>query len=187
MNLAANRTIDLVLRALQVLLTIVVIGTGAYAISEYQGHTVHKTYWFGSFDEYEGVPAAWTFLMFCAGWTILGVIFLLIVGRSSADGKWIGYTCAGVEAVAMLSWLAGFIATAVNLGSTTCPAEEHHCGSIAAATAVGAVEWLLFVYTTYTVVMAIFYRPRGGKTSRRRTSRSQTSMPNSSIPMTSKA
>jgi hypothetical protein len=94
--------------------------------------------------------------MFCAGWTFLGVIFLLIARVRFADQILIGYIRVAVEAVALLSWLAGFIAVAVNIGSNACPAEENGCGSLKAATAFGALEWLLFVITTTLTIQLVF-------------------------------
>lgn len=101
--------------------------------------------------------------MFCAAWTILGVIFLLILaGISFADHTFIGYICVAVEAVALLSWLAGFIAVAVNIGSNV--ACHNSCGLLTAATVFGALEWLLFVITTVLTVKLVF-STRGSKTS----------------------
>jgi Membrane-associating domain len=122
----------------------------------FRGHTVYEYAWFGNFYAYEGVPDAWSFLMFCAAWTFLGVIFLLIAGIRFADHALIGYIRVAVEAVALLSWLAGFIAVAVNIGSDACPAEENHCRSIEAATVFGALEWLLFVITTTLTIKLVF-------------------------------
>ena len=131
----------------------------------FRGHTVYDHYEFGNFTYYDGVPDAWGFLMFCAGWTLLGVIFLLITGISFADHALIGYIRVAVEAVALLSWLAGFIAVAINIGSNTCPPEENGCGSLKAATVFGALEWLLFVITTIMTVKLVFNSTRRPRTS----------------------
>jgi hypothetical protein len=98
--------------------------------------------------------------LFCAGWTFLGVIFLFITGNRSADHTLIGYIRVAVEAVALLSWLAGFIAVAVNIGTNACPAEENGCGTLTAATVLGALEWLLFVITTILTSKLVFSSPR---------------------------
>ncbi|KAK9428563.1 membrane-associating domain-containing protein [Lipomyces doorenjongii] len=126
MNIAANRTVDFALRALQLIFAIIVMGTDGYAIHVFRGHTVHEYFEFGNFYDYYGVPDAWGFLMFCAAWTFLGVIFLLIAGISFADHALIGYIRVAVEAVALLSWLAGFIAVAVNIGSNHSPAKDFY-------------------------------------------------------------
>jgi hypothetical protein len=131
----------------------------------FRGYTVYEHFEFGNFYDYYGIPDAWGFLMFCAVWTFLGVIFLLIAGISFADHVLIGYICIAVEAVALLSWLAGFIAVAVNIGSNACPAEENRCGSLKAATVFGAFEWLLFVITTTLTIMLVINSTRRPKTS----------------------
>lgn len=122
----------------------------------FHGHVVYEHFIFGNFYAYYGVPDAWGFLMFCAGWTFLGVIFLLLAEINFTNHTLIGYIRVTVEAVALLSWLAGFIAVAVNIGSNACPAEEHHCGSLKAATVFGALEWLLFVITTTLTSKLVF-------------------------------
>jgi hypothetical protein len=135
------------------------------AIHVFRGHTVYEQFEYGNFYDYYGVPNAWGFLLFCSGWTLLGIIFLLIAGLSFADHAWIGYIRVSVEAVAFLSWLAGFIAVAVDIGSHICPAEENHCGSIKAATVFGALEWLLFMITTIRTVKLVFDGTRRPRTS----------------------
>lgn len=69
-----------------------------------------------------------------------------------------------VEAVAFFSWLAGFIAVAVNIGSHECPAEENRCGLLKAATVFGALEWLLFSITTIITTKLVFNGNRWPKT-----------------------
>ncbi|KAF7552280.1 hypothetical protein G7Z17_g4435 [Cylindrodendrum hubeiense] len=168
MNIAASRKVNFALRALQFIFAIIVMGTDGYAIHVFRGHTVYEQFEFGNFYDYYGVPDAWGFLMFCAAWTFLGVIFLLIAGISFADHAVIGYIRVAVEAVALLSWLAGFIAVAVEIGSNTCPAEENSCGILKAATVFGALEWLLFVITTILTIKLVFSstrRPSNSKTS----------------------
>ncbi|KAK5084909.1 hypothetical protein LTR70_006402 [Exophiala xenobiotica] len=164
-NLAANRTIDFILRALQLIFAIIVMETDGYAIHVFHGHTVYEHFEFGDFYNYYGVPDAWGFLMFCAAWTLLGVIFLLIAGISFADHALIGYIRVAVDVVALLPWLAGFIAVDVNIGSNECPAEENGCGSLKAAAVFGALEWLLFVITTIMTIKLVFNSTRRPRTS----------------------
>ena len=131
----------------------------------FRGRTIYEHFTFGDRYLYYGVPNAWGFLMFCAGWTFLGVIFRLIAGISSADHALIGYIRIAVESVALLSWLAGFVAVAANVGTNQCPIEENRCGSIKAATVFGALEWLLFVVTTILTIKLVFNSTRRPKTS----------------------
>lgn len=94
--------------------------------------------------------------MFCAGWTFLGVFFFLIARVRYADHVLVSYFRLAVEAIAFLSWLAGFIAVAVNIGSNQCPAEENGCGPLIAATVFGALEWLLFLFTMIITLNLVF-------------------------------
>ncbi|KPM42156.1 hypothetical protein AK830_g4431 [Neonectria ditissima] len=163
--MAASKAGNLALRALQLIFAIIVMGTDGYAIHVFRGHTEYEHFEFGNYYNYYGVPDAWGFLMFCAGWTVLGVIFLLVARNRFADHVLIGYIRVAVEAVALLSWLAGFIAVAVNIGSSACPIEESGCGSLKAATVFGALEWLLFVITTILTTRIVFNSIRQPKNS----------------------
>ncbi|KAH8680717.1 membrane-associating domain-containing protein [Xylariales sp. PMI_506] len=129
-GITPNRTVGFALRALQVIFAVIIMGTDGYAIHLFHGHTDFVSDPFGGFYAYAGVPNAWGFLLFCAGWTFLAVIFHLVAGNRFPDHTLIGYVRVGVDAVAVLSWLAGFIAVAINIGSNSCPAEEHGCGPI---------------------------------------------------------
>ena len=129
------------------------------------GHTVYVHFEFGNFYDYYGVPDAWGFLMFCAGWTVLIVIFHFIAIIIFADRALIGYIRIAVESVAVLSWLAGFIAVAVQISTDTCSAGKSSCGSLKAATVFGAFEWLLFIVTAALTVMLVFNSSRKQRTS----------------------
>ncbi|KAJ5712801.1 hypothetical protein N7493_009269 [Penicillium malachiteum] len=149
-----------VARALQLTFAIIVMGTDGYAIHVYRGHTAYVQFDYGNFYAYMGVPDAWGFLMFCAGWTFLDVIFVTIAGLRFGHSKLIGYICIATEAIALLSWLAGFIAVAINIGSNECPAEENGCGLLKAATVFGALEWLLLMVTTMPTIKFVFKSTR---------------------------
>lgn len=134
----------------------------------FRGHTVYEHFDYGNFYDYFGVPDAWGFLMFCAGWTVLIVIFHFIAGISFADRSLIGYIRVAVEAVAVLSWLAGFIAVAIQISTDTCSVGKNSCGPLKAATVFGAFEWLLFMVTAAQTVMLVFssFRKPGTCTTR---------------------
>ena len=76
------------------------------------------------------------------------VIVSLITGTNFPDHVLLGYAGVGVEAVALLSWLAGFIAVAVSAGTDICPAGNKSCVPLKGAAIFGAFEWLLFVIST---------------------------------------
>lgn len=133
----------------------------------FRGHTVYEHFDYGNFYDYYGVPNAWGFLMFCAAWTVLIVIFHLIAGIRFADRALVGYIRVAVEAVAVLSWLAGFISVAVQISTDTCSAGKSSCGPLKAATVFGAFEWLLFMVTAALTVMLVFDSSRKPRTSTR--------------------
>ncbi|KAJ5380614.1 uncharacterized protein N7496_003042 [Penicillium cataractarum] len=149
-----NATIGYALRALQAIFAIIVMGTDGYAIHMFRGHTVYEHFVFGNFYDYEGVPDGWSFLIFCAGWTVLIIIFHPIA-VCFLDCLLIRYIRAAVEAVAVLSWLAGFIAVAVQISADTCANGKDSCGVLIAATVLGALEWLLFMVTAAQTVMLV--------------------------------
>jgi hypothetical protein len=108
----------------------------------------------GRFEGYFGVTNAWGFLIFCAGWTVLVVVFQLIADRALLDRAYIGYIRVAVEMVALLSWFAGWIAVAVDIGTGACAKGYVSCGALKAATVFGAMDWLLFVFTAFFAVLA---------------------------------
>lgn len=132
----------------------------------FRGHTDYVHFEFGNFYAYYGVPNAWGFLLFCASWTVLIIIFHLIAETSFADRALIGYIRVAVEAVAVLSWLAGFIAVAVQIATDTCSTGKSSCGLLKVATVFGAFEWLLFMITAaQTVILVLSSRkPRTSMT-----------------------
>jgi hypothetical protein len=103
--------------------------------------------------------------MFCAVWTILVVIFQLIARIAFADRALIDYLCVVFEIVAFLSWFAGWIAVAVDVGKKACPEEYMSCGALKAATVFGAVEWLLFIVTATLAVSVAMESRRKLRTS----------------------
>ena len=75
----------------------------------FRGHTVYEHFKFGNFYDYYGVPDAWGFLLFCAAWTFLGVIFLLITGISFANHALIATVFGALE------WLLFVITTILTI------------------------------------------------------------------------
>lgn len=169
--------LNLALRALQVIFAIVIMGTDGYgtsngcrqffqrmhesdshlAINVYRGYTSFVDTTQGGFEVYFGVPNAWGFLMFCAGWTVLVVMFCYVSEKVLMDYLWVGYIRIAVEAIALLSWFAGWIAVAVNIGTGACADNYVSCGALKAATVFGAFEWLLFMATAFFTVSWFFY------------------------------
>lgn len=119
----------------------------------------------GDFYAYAGVPNAWGFLMFCAGWTILVVIFQTVARDCFADRALIGHVRVAVEVVALLSWFAGWIAVAVNVGTEACPQGYTSCGALKATAVFGAIEWLLFMVTAALAILLFLNGKRQPRTS----------------------
>jgi len=130
----------------------------------YRGHSSIAHTPTGDFEVYAGVPNAWGFLMFCAAWTFLVVIFQLIAGNAFSNRAHIGYVCVAVEAIAFLSWFTGWIAVAANIGTEACPEGYISCGTLKAAAVFGAVEWLLFIVTTTVAFSLVLESKRQSRT-----------------------
>lgn len=126
----------------------------------YRGYSSYIHTPAGDFYTYAGVPNAWGFLLFCAVWTILVVIFQLVTGNAFADRAWIGRIRVAVEVVALLSWFAGWIAVAANIGTEACSEGYVSCGALKAATVFGALEWLLFMVTATLAISLVLNSKR---------------------------
>nr|QCC62993.1 MARVEL domain containing protein [Phoma sp.] len=164
--MAENRTLNLALRALQVICALIVMGTDGYAINVYRGYSSEvDTHW-GGFTAWNGVPNAWGFLLFCAAWTIIVFIFQLVAGNATAHRPFlVGCISVGAELVAVISWFAGWIAVAVNIGTRSCATGYVACDALKAATVFGAVEWLLFMVTAFLAVSLFLNSKRQKSTS----------------------
>lgn len=67
----------------------------------------------------------------------------------------VAYIRIAVEMVAVLAWIAGWIAVAVNIGTGACVDGYVSCGALKAATVFGAMEWLLFMGTAFLLVSVV--------------------------------
>lgn len=84
------------------------------------------------------------------------IVFQLVVGNSITTRPLITYIGAVMEAVALLSWFAGWIAVAVNIRTEACVQGFASCGALRVATVFGAFEWLLFMVSAYLNVEEVF-------------------------------
>ncbi|KAF2023621.1 hypothetical protein EK21DRAFT_80456 [Setomelanomma holmii] len=164
-TMAENRMLNLVLRALQVICALIVMGTDGYAIDVYRGYTSEVDTHGGGFTAWNGVPNAWGFLLFCAVWTILVVIFQIVAGNAITYRPLVGCIGVGAELVAVISWFAGWIAVAVNIGTRSCATGYVACDTLKAATVFGAFEWLLFMVTAFLDVSLFLNSKRQLRTS----------------------
>ena len=85
-------------------------------------------------------PAQVSFLLFCSIWSILSLLYLILVPwRFSETKLHHKFAILGVEFLCMLFWFAGFIALAVFLSDRVC--FGHVCSAAKAATVFGAFTW----------------------------------------------
>jgi len=139
-------------------LAIVVLGLGADGASQW-GYG-----W--------GVPSQTAFIIFCAVWTILVVLYFMLAPRFFEPAAH-PFARVAVDALTMLFWFGGFIAIAVLAGAEkdwgywdvfdgyNNNYESKYYQVTAAAAAMGAFEWILFVVTTVFTCLEAF---RGGHT-----------------------
>ena len=85
-------------------------------------------------------PGEVNFAIFSSVWTILALIYLIVVpwrfSETKASHK---YAILSVEAVTMIFWFAAFLALAVFLGDRICFGSV--CSAAKAATVFSAFEW----------------------------------------------
>ncbi|OJD13041.1 hypothetical protein AJ78_06456 [Emergomyces pasteurianus Ep9510] len=166
--MAEDRPLDYIVRGLQLLFAIIVMGIDGFAIHVFRGHDDHvnSPVFDGDATLHVSVPSAWGFLMFCALWTVPVVVFHFVKPPGFASHRMIGYVNIAAEAVAVLSWLAGFIAVAVNVSTTdACLSGQNSCAALKAATAFGAFEWLLFMVTAAPAVISFFNNQKQARSS----------------------
>ncbi|GAB7333221.1 hypothetical protein MBLNU13_g04875t1 [Cladosporium sp. NU13] len=142
----------LILRVIQAVLTILILGLTGYVANWWSG------YW------HAGAPSQVSFLLFCSVITLITLAYLIVVPMRFAETK-LNHAgiITGVEGLTMVFWFAGFVALAVFLGDRVC--FGHVCSAAKAAAAFGAFEWLAFAVTFVLAVMP-FVRNRGGISTR---------------------
>ena len=85
-------------------------------------------------------PGQVNFLVFDSVWTILALIYLIVVPwRFSDTIAHHKFAILAVEALTALFWFAGFVALAVFLSDRVC--YGHVCSAAKASAAFGAFEW----------------------------------------------
>lgn len=128
-----------ILRIVQALFAIIVLGLSAYAVSQY--NALNDNYY------YAVSPSRLNFMVFVSLWTLLVVTFITVASRFVPKLSH-PFVVLALDALTMLFWFAGFIALAVSVSAFGAICYGHLCDSMRAATAFGAFEWLLFAATT---------------------------------------
>lgn len=131
------------LRAVQAVLSIIILGLSAYVIDT----------WNGPFNE-GWTPSSVNFMLFTSIWTLLAVAYLVITPTRfpSLAHKWAIFA---VEAITMIFWFAAWVAVAALWGDIGCGSRGGACGAGTAAIVFGAIEWLAFVATTIMAALHI--------------------------------
>lgn len=137
-----SRLVVLGLRVTQAVFAIIILGLSAYVANWWQGWWhIHS-------------PNQVNYIIFCAVWTILALLYLIIVPwRFSETVAHHKFAILGVEAVTMIFWFAGFIALAVFLSDRVCFGSV--CSAAKAADVFAAFSWVLFAVTTAMAVMHV--------------------------------
>ncbi|EMC96298.1 hypothetical protein BAUCODRAFT_470051 [Baudoinia panamericana UAMH 10762] len=137
-----SRTSVLILRILQIILALIVLGLIGYASNWWTGHW-HAT-----------SPSQFNFLIFTSAWTLLALVYLIVVPwRFSDTPAHHKFAILGMETLTMLFWFAGFIATAVFLSDRPCWGSV--CEAARAGTVFAAFEWVVFACSFALSVMHV--------------------------------
>lgn len=161
-----SRVVVLGLRIAQAVLAVIILGLSAYGLffpvpqpslpipSHPPGPSQHPGYgtsippdtntstvanwWSGHW--HVGSPSEVNFLLFCAVWSLLALLYLILVPwRFSDTMAHHKFAILAAESVTTLFWFAGFIALAVFLTGRVCFGSV--CSAAKAATVFGAFEW----------------------------------------------
>lgn len=152
--------IIIVIRAIQALFALVVLGLTAHVAS------------------YGFSPSQNSFMIFVSVWTLLILLYLSLAPRFIAAVAH-PFAMLALDALTMLFWFAGFIALAVFRHSASevyigdgfgdyynaCGSGGivgRWCGEMEAASVFGALEWALFVATTVLLALEVL-RGRSGR------------------------
>ncbi|KAF3912675.1 hypothetical protein ABW21_db0203570 [Orbilia brochopaga] len=131
------------IRIAQAVLSIIVLGLDAYAISAFNNTLSGSS------------PSSMNFVIFCCIWTWLSLVYILVTPRflPRLHDKFI---ILGVEALANIFWFSGFVAVAAYVGSHNLSCTEAACGSIKATIAFSCFEWLAWLASLVLVCLSVF-------------------------------
>lgn len=106
-----------------------------------------SNWWFGYY--HASSPSQVNFLIFCAVWSILALIYLIIVPwRFSGSVAHHKFAILTAEALTMVFWFAGFIALAVFMTGRVC------YGSVC-STAKAAIVFAAFSWYFYPIILCV--------------------------------
>ncbi|KAL2802881.1 marvel domain-containing protein [Aspergillus granulosus] len=141
-----------ILRAVQAVFAIIVLGLAGHAVDVYNG--TRWRYWVDGLSEVN-------FMVFNGVWTFFIVVPYFIVAPIFVPALAHRYALPAVDGVTMIFWFAGFIALAVYVGDLDDCSEHSVCQGLQAAAAFGAFNWVLFLATTVLNTLAALRRDPG--------------------------
>lgn len=132
-------------RAVQAVLSIVVLGLMAYVSSWWATHWRQSS------------PIEINYLIFAPAWSLLVLAPLILTSLSKfahvAEKGAVKWALLGVEAMTMLFWLSGFVALGVFLSGRICFGMV--CDVARASTAISAISWVVWSVTFSFGVIAL--------------------------------
>ncbi|KAF2711018.1 hypothetical protein K504DRAFT_489966 [Pleomassaria siparia CBS 279.74] len=134
-------------RALQTVLSIVVLGLMAYVSSWWTSHWRQLS------------PAEVNWLVFAPVWTLVALIALVALPWKMpqyTNSKVSSMALFALEALTMVHWLAGFIALAVFLSDRICFGTV--CQVAKAGTVIAAFQWVTWTVTLVFAGVRVFGR-----------------------------
>ncbi|KAF9732009.1 hypothetical protein PMIN02_000372 [Paraphaeosphaeria minitans] len=134
-------------RAVQVLLSVIVLGLMAYVASWWSSHWRAMS------------PVEVNFMVFSPAWSLLALGALVVVPTkfpSPAASSPVRFGLLALETLTMLYWFGGFIALALFLRDRICFGAV--CDVAKAGTALSAVNWLAWMGSVVLGAVQVFKR-----------------------------
>lgn len=111
-------------------------------------------HWWGGYW-HDWSPAQINFLLFCSVWTLLALVYLIVVPwRFSETRAHHKFAILAAESLTMLFWFAGFLALAVFLSDRVC--YGHVCSAAKASAVFGAFEWYVWLIKALEMCVLTF-------------------------------
>ena len=138
----------LILRIVQVLNTILVLGLSANTVHGTRSATRYFSSYYYTYSYYNGTDA---FTIFLAVWSLLVLAYLLLAPMFLSAIA-IPIVSLVIELITMIFWFSDWIALAALWGPFSCGG-VNFCGTGKASAAFAAVNWVLFLATFILIVI----------------------------------
>ncbi|KAJ5238709.1 hypothetical protein N7468_003328 [Penicillium chermesinum] len=140
-----------VVRAVQVVFAIIILGLTAYVVSTWDGWNYSSTV---------------DFNLFTSVWTAFLATPYLTVAPLHAPNLAHPFVVLGVEVVTMIFWFAGFIALGAQLPPPAACVWST-CHALQAATVFASFEWALFAVTNFFAVLDVLNHRNSGESAQK--------------------